>query len=292
MSTAGQFNTKSPTVKRILREAREISSTPSSDYTAHPLESNLFEWHFTIRGPPPPSPYAGGLYHGRIVLPASYPLKPPSFRFLTPSGRFEPNREICLSISGHHEESWQPAWGIRTALVAIRAFMDSDAKGQVGGLDTTEGVRKRYAGESPKWKCVSCGKTCEEIMKEREQEIEEMGKGGDVKQTDKDVLPEGLKLGYKDELEGNAKAQGEKAKGRGEAQPENGHPVSPPANEKAVGHANTAPTPTATTRATRTTRQRPRPRSHDDTTSWLDLSIGCITVVLAVLIMKKLAHWL
>lgn len=37
---------------------------------------------------------------------------------MTPSGRFEANREICLSISGHHEETWQPAWGVRTALVA------------------------------------------------------------------------------------------------------------------------------------------------------------------------------
>jgi len=45
------------------------------------------------------------------------------FRFLTPSARFEVNRDICLSMSGHHEETWQPAWGIRTALVALRAFM-------------------------------------------------------------------------------------------------------------------------------------------------------------------------
>jgi ubiquitin-conjugating enzyme E2 J1 len=37
---------------------------------------------------------------------------------MTPNGRFEANREICLSISGHHEETWQPAWGIRTAVVA------------------------------------------------------------------------------------------------------------------------------------------------------------------------------
>lgn len=101
----------------LVREAAEISNSPSSDYAAHPLETDLFEWHFTLRGPPN-SVYSEGLYHGRIVLPPTYPLRPPMFRFATPNGRFEANREICLSISGHHEETWQPAWGVRTALVA------------------------------------------------------------------------------------------------------------------------------------------------------------------------------
>ncbi|KAF2225812.1 ubiquitin-conjugating enzyme/RWD-like protein, partial [Elsinoe ampelina] len=128
MSTTGQFSTKSPTIKRILQESKELTLHPSPDFAAHPLDANLFEWHFTLRGPPS-SPYTGGLYHGRIVLPPSYPLRPPSFRFLTPSGRFEVNREICLSISGFHEETWQPAWGIRTALLAIRGFMDSESGG-------------------------------------------------------------------------------------------------------------------------------------------------------------------
>ena len=102
---------------QLVKEAQELASAPSPEYTAAPLESDLFEWHFTFKGPPN-SAYSDGIYHGRIVLPPAYPLRPPSFRFSTPSGRFETNREICLSISGHHEETWQPAWGVRTALVA------------------------------------------------------------------------------------------------------------------------------------------------------------------------------
>ena len=39
-----------PAVKRLMREAAEMS-TPTSDYFAAPLEDNLFEWHFTVRGP-------------------------------------------------------------------------------------------------------------------------------------------------------------------------------------------------------------------------------------------------
>ena len=70
-----------------MREATELANAPSPDYHAAPLDTNLFEWHFTLRGPPS-SPYSKGIYHGRINLPPTYPLRPPSFRFLTPSGRF------------------------------------------------------------------------------------------------------------------------------------------------------------------------------------------------------------
>ena len=53
-------------------------------YHATPLETNMFEWHFTIRGPPDTA-FEGGIYHGRILLPAEYPFKPPNIVFLTVS---------------------------------------------------------------------------------------------------------------------------------------------------------------------------------------------------------------
>lgn len=180
-----------------VKEASELSLSPSPDFAAAPLESDLFEWHFTLRGPPSPSPFSGGLYHGRIALPPSYPLRPPSFRFLTPSGRFEVNREICLSITGFHEETWQPAWGIRTALVAIRSFMDSEAGGAVGGLNADESVRRRLAAESKGWKCATCGRGNGEIMEEQERMVREAGgTGEEVVET----VPEELRLGYRDEM--------------------------------------------------------------------------------------------
>ncbi|KAF4551308.1 Ubiquitin-conjugating enzyme-like protein 10 [Elsinoe fawcettii] len=208
MSTAGQFSTKSPTIKRILQESKEITLHPSPDFAAHPIETNLFEWHFTLRGPPS-SPYTGGLYHGRIVLPPSYPLRPPSFRFLTPSGRFEVNREICLSISGFHEETWQPAWGIRTALLAIRGFMDSESGGAVGGMDADEGVKRRLAAESRGWRCRECGRTNEEIIEEVEREVAQ----GEEREEEK--VPEELRLGYRDQLgqEGGGKQEEKKNEG-------------------------------------------------------------------------------
>ncbi|CEL08853.1 Putative Ubiquitin conjugating enzyme [Aspergillus calidoustus] len=190
----------SRSVRRLMKEASELSSSPSPHFTAAPVsDSNLYDWHFTIAGPPPPSPYAGGIYHGRIVLPPTYPLRPPSFRFLTPSGRFEVNREICLSISGHHEETWQPAWGIRTALIAIRSFMDGDVKGQVGGLDgVSDAIKKEWAVASRGWRCEACGegKSNEQVLSEWRGFCVEQGVNVE-KEEEAEGVPEELRLGVK-----------------------------------------------------------------------------------------------
>ncbi|XP_054164021.1 ubiquitin-conjugating enzyme E2 J1-like [Oppia nitens] len=151
-----QYNSRSPAVKRLFREARELMDDRSAEYFAQPLDDNLFEWHFTVRGPPD-SEFASGVYHGRIILPTEYPMKPPSIIMLTPNGRFEINKKICLSISGHHPESWQPSWSIRTALLAIIGFMPTEGMGAIGSLDYPPEERKALAVKSESWCCPSCG---------------------------------------------------------------------------------------------------------------------------------------
>ncbi|KAG0001529.1 Ubiquitin-conjugating enzyme E2 J1 [Modicella reniformis] len=127
-----------------MQEARELVREPSTDFSASPLESDIFEWHFTIRGPED-TDFEGGLYHGRILLPNNYPFAPPSLMFLTANGRFELNKKVCLSITGYHPEYWQPAWGIRTVLVAVMGFLPTQSKGAIGGLDTSVEARKALA---------------------------------------------------------------------------------------------------------------------------------------------------
>lgn len=64
-----------------MREACELAE-PTEEYFACPLEDNLFEWHFTVRGPPN-TEFEGGFYHGRILLPSQYPMQPPNIILLT-----------------------------------------------------------------------------------------------------------------------------------------------------------------------------------------------------------------
>nr|UPX44656.1 ubiquitin-conjugating enzyme E2-like [Rhododendron delavayi] len=142
-----KYNMKNPGVKRILQEVKEMQSNPSDDFMSLPLEENIFEWQFAIRGPCD-TEFEGGIYHGRIQLPAEYPFKPPSFMLLTPNGRFETQTKICLSISNHHPEHWQPSWSVRTALLALIAFMPTNPNGALGSLDYKKEERRTLAIKS------------------------------------------------------------------------------------------------------------------------------------------------
>lgn len=152
------FAMSSDAVKRIMAEVRELAAlekSPDAFFTASPLESDLFEWHFTVRGPPE-TPFAAGLYHGRIVLPPEYPLKAPEIILLTPNGRFEVGTRICLSVTSHHNETWQPSWGIRTILTALVGFMPTKSEG-LGALDYPAEDRRALARKSLSFECPRCG---------------------------------------------------------------------------------------------------------------------------------------
>ena len=82
--------------------------------------------------------------------------------------------------------------------------MDQEAKGQVGGLDTEEGVRRRLATESRFWSCTGCeGRSNEDIMKGLEDEVKALEKDGpqDGKRAEVVEVPAALRLRYRDELE-------------------------------------------------------------------------------------------
>jgi ubiquitin-protein ligase len=132
---------------RTAREQQQHTSTSSKLQAKPTCRSCVTGGAATLRNadspphPPAPThlhpittPSQGGVYHGRILLPAEYPFKPPSFMMLTPSGRFQTNVKICLSISSHHPEHWQPSWSVRTALTALIAFMPSPGAGALGSL--------------------------------------------------------------------------------------------------------------------------------------------------------------
>ncbi|KAL7515558.1 hypothetical protein ACHAXN_013441 [Cyclotella atomus] len=166
---------KSPSLRRIQADIRELSIDPSDQYHAAPLEHDMFEWHFTIRGASS-TDFEGGVYHGRILLPSEYPFKPPNIVFLTPSGRFETNTKVCLSFSSFHPELWQPAWGIRLILEALISFLPTPADGAIGALDWTKEERVKLAKESVKFRCPVCcevGKTCVDLLPELKAEKEE-----------------------------------------------------------------------------------------------------------------------
>ncbi|CAD7935472.1 unnamed protein product [Amoebophrya sp. A25] len=137
---SGQVN------KRLLTEFRRILKNPIEYIDARPLETNLLEWHFVISGVQ--DPYTGGKYHGILEFPPDFPMKPPSIKMLTPSGRFEINKRICLSMSDFHKESWNPAWTIEKILIGLMSYMYEETNESIGSILESKEDRRRYAKAS------------------------------------------------------------------------------------------------------------------------------------------------
>lgn len=145
-------------MRRLMREYKEMTQHPVREFRAIPLEDNMFEWHFTIMGPPD-SPYAGGLYHGKVIVPTNYPFAPPDVVLSTPNGRFELEKKICLSISSYHPENWQSTWGVSTVLHALRQFMLTPGNSGIGAIEYPAETRVALAKDSVNYKCPYCSRT-------------------------------------------------------------------------------------------------------------------------------------
>mmetsp|Transcript_46461 Transcript_46461/g.85117 ORF Transcript_46461/g.85117 Transcript_46461/m.85117 type:complete len:351 (+) Transcript_46461:75-1127(+) len=152
-------------IRRIQRELKEINDNPSKHWAASPAADDLYEWQFAVRGPPG-TDFEGGIYTGRIALPVNYPLAPPSIVLLTPNGRWEVGKKICLSNSNYHPELWQPAWGLRTMIEALRSHFPMPDDGAVGALDWPSEVRRRLAKESLSFICQPGGRPNRELLPE------------------------------------------------------------------------------------------------------------------------------
>ncbi|KAI9743444.1 MAG: hypothetical protein M1835_002889 [Candelina submexicana] len=200
-------------------------------------------------------------------------------------------------------------------MVAIRSFMDSEAKGQLGGLDCEEGVRRRLATESAKWKCAGCGKTNGEIMKECEEAVDEAGKQGEGRRLGgEEEVPAELRLAYRDEM-GKEDGSGKGGDGPGsstpndslqeqssstsssqatfsnsvvpnsEAPPPNTAPETSSAARPALSQQPPRPTTTTTI-----VNPRPQPISDQGVPGWVDKAICGVVACLVVMILKKVLY--
>ncbi|GME77988.1 unnamed protein product [Ambrosiozyma monospora] len=129
--------------KRLTKEYKQITENPPPFIIAKPSESNILEWHFVITGPPA-TPYEGGQYHGRLTFPSEYPFKPPRIKMVTPSGRFEVNTRLCLSMSDFHEESWNPSWSVATIVNGLLSFMTGNDR-TTGSIETSDETKRTFA---------------------------------------------------------------------------------------------------------------------------------------------------
>lgn len=200
---------RNQTYSRLKIERDQFIKDPSHEINAYPLKEDIFTWHFTIKGVKE-TEFEGGFYHGVIKLPTKYPYEPPSIMFLNPSGRFEVNMDVCLSVTRFHKEEWQAAWTskyiyipyifllVRTILQAIAAFFQvKEDTAAIGALNYPKETRQKLAIQSQKYKCEICGLIKDTIMEKKDEEKVEKQDG---KQAEKEGKEEENYQNIKDKI--------------------------------------------------------------------------------------------
>jgi len=84
------------------------------------------------------------------MFPPEYPFKPPGIKMLTPSGRFQPDKKICFSMSDFHPGTWNPAWSVATICTGILSFMLSDEI-TTGSVTSSDHEKRILAQRSHDW---------------------------------------------------------------------------------------------------------------------------------------------
>jgi ubiquitin-conjugating enzyme E2 J1 len=177
--------------------------------------------------------------------------------------------------------------------------MDTDAKGQIGGIECSKEAREKMAKESNVWKCPACAKSNAEIMHEREDAVREIElKEGKRKEDD---IPEELKLAYRDELEARPGSSHELPKDKGklvDTSPDDPSPApaSISAQTAPVAPNNIPPASAVTSRIPTPTRRTLAPvvqpsaqRSPDRTSALIDTLIYAIVAVLLFMVLRRFA---
>lgn len=139
--------------KRIKREI-EIYSKDNFKFPnliLRPCEEDILKWYFIVYDLKD-TPYDGGVYFGKVVLPKEYPLKPPDFYFITPNGRFEVMTKICTTFSSFHQDTYTSTWNIMTMMEGMISFM-TDTKSQegIGYIETSDNTKITLAKNSLNW---------------------------------------------------------------------------------------------------------------------------------------------
>ncbi|RHY34745.1 hypothetical protein DYB32_000682 [Aphanomyces invadans] len=135
--------------KRLRKEYLALRKNPEANIEAIPLENNILEWHYVIRGI---GVYEGGYYHGKLKFPPEYPMKPPAVYMLTNNGRFQVNKRLCLSMSDYHPETWNPMWSVSSILAGLFSFMNENTP-TLGSIVTPDSEKRKLAA-------LSLGENC------------------------------------------------------------------------------------------------------------------------------------
>jgi len=122
------------TIKRINGELRQFMKNKPSNIQIYHNKDNILEIYFKFKGIEE-TDYCDGEYICKIEHHHEYPVRAPNLYIMTPNGRFQINRKLCLTNTSYHQESWAPAgWSLESFIQAFISVFHSDSKSDRIGI--------------------------------------------------------------------------------------------------------------------------------------------------------------
>jgi len=150
MNNLKSEHVKATHTKKLLSFVKYVKDNPYEYYDAVPSTDDITIWYIKIKNLS--DEYVGGEYYMKVHFTEEYPFKPPDYYMLTPSGRFEINKKICLSNSGFHNDMWSPLWGIHQIIMGMISFFYERNSHGISHIDyTTNEQRADFAKRSKEY---------------------------------------------------------------------------------------------------------------------------------------------
>ena len=121
------------TIKRLSKDIINFTKSDIKHFKIYPNENNILEIYFLMYGMKD-SVYENGEYIGKIVHNTEYPFKAPDYYILTPNGRFDINKKICLTNSSYHQSDWVASWNLVLILEGLFSIWHSEIKEDKTGI--------------------------------------------------------------------------------------------------------------------------------------------------------------
>jgi len=110
------------TIASISKQLKDLHDSPPEGIHVLMNEENITEVTAEVEGPAG-TPFHGGIFKVKLILPFDYPEAPPKGFFVTkifhPNIR-QPSGEICVNTL---KKDWQPSHSLRHVLMVVRCLL-------------------------------------------------------------------------------------------------------------------------------------------------------------------------
>ncbi|KAL0074857.1 ubiquitin-conjugating enzyme/RWD-like protein [Phycomyces blakesleeanus] len=140
----------------LQRQLRDLQRNPVEGFSAGLVDDNIYEWEILVMGAPD-TLYEDGFFKTRLSFPSSYPVMPPTMRFITEMyhPNVYPDGTVCISILhppgddkyGYEDanERWSPVHTVETILLSVISMLSSPNDESPANIQAAKEYRDDYS---------------------------------------------------------------------------------------------------------------------------------------------------